>query len=115
MGCRKLDSAKTIAVRLVKRGKHTRREIADICGFSTRTLTRALGQYQCTRNTNTVPHPGRCGRQPLLHKNDVDYLIHISQYQPGKFLDEYQDLLARASVTAPSTSPPSTMHSVVQE
>ncbi|CAK5274642.1 unnamed protein product [Mycena citricolor] len=25
---------------------------------------------------------------------DIDYLIRISEYQPGKFLDEYQELLA---------------------
>ncbi|KAJ7226966.1 hypothetical protein GGX14DRAFT_385746 [Mycena pura] len=49
MGNRHIEnSAKTIALRLLRRGCDSRREIADLWGFSTRTLRQTVVRYQTT-------------------------------------------------------------------
>ncbi|KAJ7190371.1 hypothetical protein GGX14DRAFT_605943, partial [Mycena pura] len=88
------NSAKTIALRLLRRGCDSRREIADLCGFSTRTLRRTVVRYQTTGSVAKAAAVGR-GRPRLLHTNDSNYLLKLARHDPCKFLDEYQHFLER--------------------
>ncbi|KAJ7138972.1 hypothetical protein C8R44DRAFT_545494, partial [Mycena epipterygia] len=86
------DTAKAIAICLVNRGRDTRKEIADICGFSTRTLTRSVRCFRTTGSVAKAAAIGR-GRPRLLHSNDSQYLLKLAHHNPCKFLDEYQRFL----------------------
>ncbi|KAJ7049017.1 hypothetical protein C8F01DRAFT_1003263 [Mycena amicta] len=88
------DSAKRIAVRLVKRGRDTRHEIADICDMSTRTIDRAVAQ---DRDEGFVgKHPGRKrGPKDILIAKDVELALRFVDHNPTRFLSELKDILER--------------------
>ncbi|KAJ7867820.1 hypothetical protein B0H13DRAFT_1577538, partial [Mycena leptocephala] len=93
MGNRSIEkSAKNIALRMLRRGRDSRREIADICGFSTKTLRRTVLRYHATGSVAKAAAIGR-GRPRLLHNKDSHYLLKLARHSPCKFLDEYQQFL----------------------
>ncbi|KAJ7200114.1 hypothetical protein GGX14DRAFT_372508 [Mycena pura] len=95
MGNKRIEnSAKMIALRLLRRGRDSRREIANICGFSTRTLRRTVVRHQTTGSVAKAAAIGRGGPR-LLHTNDSNYLLKLARHDPCKFLDEYQHFLER--------------------
>ncbi|KAF7350719.1 Transposase domain-containing protein [Mycena sanguinolenta] len=95
MGNRRIqDSAKIISIRLLRRGRDSREEIARICGFSTRTLRRTVQRYHTTGSVAKAAAIGR-GRPRLLHSKDALYLLKLARHAPCTFLDEYQKLLHR--------------------
>jgi transposase len=90
MGNRSIEkSAMNIALRMLRRGHDSHREIADICGFSTKTLHCTVLRYHATGSVAKAAAIG-CGRPRLLHNNDSYYLLKLAQHSPCKFLDEYQ-------------------------
>ncbi|KAJ7135505.1 hypothetical protein C8R43DRAFT_817122, partial [Mycena crocata] len=88
------DDAKKIGLRLLKRGKDSRHEIAKLCDFSTRTLRRTVLRHQTTGSVAKAAAIGR-GRPRLLHHRDSEYLLRIARHKPSRFLDEYQTFLHR--------------------
>ncbi|KAJ7921996.1 hypothetical protein B0H13DRAFT_1552724, partial [Mycena leptocephala] len=85
---------KEISLRLLRRGRDSRKEIAKICGFSTKTLRRTVIRYQTTGSVAKAAALGR-GRPRLLHTKDSFYLLKIARHSPCTFLDEYQHFLHR--------------------
>jgi transposase len=93
MGNRSIqDSAKTIALRLLARGRDTRKEIAGICDFSERTLSRVVQRHRATGSVAKAAVLG-AGRPRLLDNKDAAYLIRLAKHRPSMFLDEYQHFL----------------------
>ncbi|KAJ7059999.1 hypothetical protein C8F01DRAFT_989093 [Mycena amicta] len=88
------DSAKQIAVRLVKRGRDTRHEIAELCDMSTRTIDRTVAQ---DRDEGFVgKHPGRKrGPKDILIAKDVELALRFVNHNPTRFLSELKDILDR--------------------
>ncbi|KAJ6485307.1 hypothetical protein C8R47DRAFT_957448, partial [Mycena vitilis] len=85
---------KTIALRLLHRGRDSRKEIGRLCDLSTRTLRRTIVRFQTTGNVAKAAALGR-GRPRLLHTRDSHYLLKLARHAPSKFLDEYQTFLHR--------------------
>ncbi|KAJ7243148.1 hypothetical protein B0H12DRAFT_983940, partial [Mycena haematopus] len=85
---------KTIAIRLLQRGRDTRPEIAKICGFSIRTLSRTTRRFRTTGSVAKAAAIGR-GRPRLLHTRDSAYLLKLARHNPCYFLDEYQRFLEK--------------------
>lgn len=93
MGNRRIsDDAKNIGLRLLSRSRDSRKEIAQICGFSTRTLTRAARRFRTAGTVAKAAVLGR-GRPRSLHTNDSRYLLKLAEHNPCTFLDEYQRFL----------------------
>ncbi|KAJ7191903.1 hypothetical protein B0H12DRAFT_999847, partial [Mycena haematopus] len=85
---------KLIAIRLLKRGRDSRKEIAHLCGFSVRTLGRTTRRFRMTGSVAKAAAIGR-GRPRLLHTRDSEFLLRLARYNPCHFLDEYQQFLER--------------------
>ncbi|CAK5279024.1 unnamed protein product [Mycena citricolor] len=62
--------------------------------MSTCTITQALRRIHLMGSIAKAAAVGR-GRCSVLHPNNVWYLITLSQHNPAKFLDKYQDALDR--------------------
>ncbi|KAJ7653052.1 hypothetical protein DFH06DRAFT_1417377 [Mycena polygramma] len=94
MGNRKIDDGvKRVALRLLARGRDSREEIAQLCDFSTRTLTRrTIRRMRLTGGVARAKANG-WGRPRILHPHDVRFLLRLAKHQPCRFLDEYQSLL----------------------
>ncbi|KAJ7131597.1 hypothetical protein C8R43DRAFT_834908, partial [Mycena crocata] len=87
------NDAKRIAMNLLSRGRDSRREIAAVVGFSTRTLTRTVRRFRTTGSVAKASVIGR-GRPRHLLTTDSAYLLRLAKHKPCTFLDEYQRLLA---------------------
>ncbi|KAJ7627431.1 hypothetical protein FB45DRAFT_979716 [Roridomyces roridus] len=88
------DSAKIIALRLLNRKRDSRPEIAQLCGFSVRTLGRTVRRFRTTGSVAKAAAIGR-GRPRLLHTQDSNYLLKLARHNPCYFLDEYQHFLEK--------------------
>jgi transposase len=84
------DDAYAIAMRLVDRGLDSDSEIADLCGFSTRSLARAKRRRRLTGTSAKGPILGLRGRPRILAHGDVAYLVSLARHRPTLFLDEYR-------------------------
>jgi transposase len=93
MGNRRISiDAKCIGLRLLARKRDTRKEIAEICDFSERTLYRARKRFRDTGSVAKacVINPGR---PRLLQTADANFLLHLAKHKPTLFLDEYSRYL----------------------
>jgi transposase len=86
-----IDNQET-GLRLRERGRDSDEEIADVCGFSVRTLQCAAERKRLTGTVAHRPAVGR-GRHRSYVRADADYLLTLARNKPTRFLDEYRDWL----------------------
>jgi transposase len=93
MGYHKIeDDVSRVAVRLLRKGKMEKEEIAEVCGFSLRTFNRTLERLRESGSISHKPHI-RHGPLPFITPSDLTFLVRLAEYKPTTFLVEYCNLL----------------------
>nr|GAT47063.1 transposase [Mycena chlorophos] len=105
------NDAHRIAVRLVKRGKDSREEVAEVCGMSTRTLARFVARDRATGDAAPPPAVNR-GRPSILVERDIKMLLARARHNPALVLAEYRVILHKYRHLPASIS---TIHRALQK
>ncbi|KAJ7617579.1 hypothetical protein B0H17DRAFT_873042, partial [Mycena rosella] len=83
---------KIAAISLYEHGQLPLKDILNCIGFSESTFYRVLYLWRTTGDIvrHTIKNPGR---SPLLHHDNIQYLLRLVRHSPDWFLDELLRLL----------------------